>query len=122
MTTKLDGLATRFLPFNRGDHGGKGNAPDPTGHRTRYLWEEIWARDAWLDLLGRFVHVIPGEGPTHAAKLRNGSTIFPRYHQWDAVRQLEATARERGPRPLLPRRSTPLDQARATPSPGWPTG
>lgn len=50
MTTRLDGLKTRFLPFNRGDAGGKGNAPDPTGHRTRYLWEEIWSRDAWLDL------------------------------------------------------------------------
>ena len=97
MTTRLDGLETRFLPFNRGDAGGKGNAPDPTGHRTRYLWEEIWARDAWLDLLGRFIHVLPGEGPTHAAKLKAGSVIFPRYHQWDAVRRLEATARAAGP-------------------------
>lgn len=97
MTTKLEGLKTRFLPFNRGDAGGKGNAPDPTGHRTRYLWEEIWARDAWLDLLGRFVHVLPGEGPTHAAKLKAGSVIFPRYHQWDAVRRLEATSRSEGP-------------------------
>ena len=64
---------------------------------TRYLWEEIWARDAWLDLLGRFIHVVPGEGPTHAAKLKAGSVIFPRYHQWDAVRRLEATARAEGP-------------------------
>ena len=97
MTTRLAGPATRFLPFNRGNAGGKGNPPDPTGHRTRYLWEEIWARDAWLDLLGRFVHVLPGEGPTHAAQLRNGSVIFPRYHQWDAVRRLEAAARAEGP-------------------------
>ncbi len=97
MTTRLDGPETRFLPFNRGDAGGKGNAPDSTGHRTRYLWEEVWARDAWLDLLGRFIHVVPGEGATHAAKLKAGSIIFPRYHQWDAVRRLEATARADGP-------------------------
>ena len=97
MTTRVEGLKTRFLPFNRGDAGGKGNAPDATGHRTRYLWEEIWARDAWLDLLGRFVHVLPGDGPTHAAKLKAGSIIFPRYHQWDAVRRLEATSRTEGP-------------------------
>ncbi len=70
MTTRLAGPKTRFLPFNRGNAGGAGNAPDPTGHRTRYLWEEVWARDAWLDLLGRFIHVEPGEGPTHAAKLK----------------------------------------------------
>jgi type I restriction enzyme R subunit len=96
MTTQLAGPATRFLPFNRGNAGGKGNPTDPSGHRTRYLWEEVWARDAWLDLLGRFVHVVPGEGPTHAVQLRNGSAIFPRYHQWDAVRRLEASAREEG--------------------------
>jgi type I restriction enzyme R subunit len=97
MTTKLEGPATRFLPFNRGNAGGRGNAPDATGHRTRYLWEEVWARDAWLDILGRFIHVLPGEGASHAAKLRAGSVIFPRYHQWDAVRRLEATARAEGP-------------------------
>ncbi len=98
MTTKLAGPATRFLPFNRGNAGGRGNAPDPTGHRTRYLWEEVWARDAWLDILGRFIHVLPGEGPTHAAKIKAGSAIFPRYHQWDAVRRLEAAARAEGTR------------------------
>jgi type I restriction enzyme, R subunit len=97
MTTMLEGLATRFLPFNRGDAGGKGNAPDPTGHATRYLWEAIWAREAWLDLLGRFVHVVPAAGGTHAAKLRAGSIIFPRYHQWDAVQRLEASSRAEGP-------------------------
>lgn len=120
MTTKLAGPATRFLPFNRGNAGGKGNAPDATGHRTRYLWEEVWARDAWLDILGRFIHVVPGEGPTHAAQLRAGSVIFPRFHQWDAVA---------GSRPLpAPRAraartssSTAPAQARATRSRGWRT-
>ena len=97
MTTRLDGPRTRFLPFNRGNNGGRGNAPDPAGHRTRYLWEQLWARDAWLDILARFIHVIPGGGATKAAKLRNGTVIFPRYHQWDAVRRLEATARAEGP-------------------------
>jgi type I restriction enzyme R subunit len=97
MTTCLAGPQTRFLPFNRGDAGGKGNPPDPSGHRTRYLWEQVWARDAWMDLLGRFIHAVPGEGPTHAAQLRNGSVIFPRYHQWDAVCRLEAAARAEGP-------------------------
>jgi type I restriction enzyme R subunit len=96
MTTRLAGEKTGFLPFNRGNAGGKGNPPDPDGHRTRYLWEQVWAHDAWLDLLGRFIHVVPGEGSTHAAKMRSGSTIFPRYHQWDAVRRMEAAAREEG--------------------------
>lgn len=52
MTTKLAGKATQFLPFNRGsEEGGAGNPFNPNGHRTAYLWEQVWVRDAWLDLL-----------------------------------------------------------------------
>jgi type I restriction enzyme R subunit len=98
MTTRLAGQRTRFLPFNRGNAGGRGNPPDPTGHRTRFLWEEVWSRDAWFDILGRFVHVEPAtEGSSTAVKRLHGSIVFPRYHQWDAVRRLEAAARTEGP-------------------------
>ena len=46
MMTKLrDGHA--LLPFNKADHGAAGNPPNPNGgHRTAYLWEEVWAREA----------------------------------------------------------------------------
>ena len=44
MTTKLDGPATTFLPFNQGRDGGAGNPTPPFGHPTSYLWEEIWQR------------------------------------------------------------------------------
>ena len=38
MTTRLDGLATTFLPFNQGDHGAAGNPVNPQGgHRTAYF-------------------------------------------------------------------------------------
>jgi type I restriction enzyme R subunit len=93
MTTRLQGATTRFLPFNKGTaDGGAGNPPSSVGHRTAYLWEEVWQRDNWLDLLHRFVHVEPGtgRGPT-------GAVIFPRYHQWDAVRRLVGDARANGP-------------------------
>jgi type I restriction enzyme R subunit len=54
MTTKLAGPETRFLPFNKGDDGAAGNPPNPNGgHRTAYLWEEVWARESWLEILGR---------------------------------------------------------------------
>ncbi|MBA3790900.1 MAG: DEAD/DEAH box helicase family protein [Rubrobacter sp.] len=93
MTTRLDGGGTRFLPFNRGNGGGKGNPQNPEGHRTAYLWERVWEKDAWLDLLGRFVHV---ERPAKGSK-SPGTVIFPRYHQWDAVLGLTAHARRHGP-------------------------
>jgi type I restriction enzyme R subunit len=57
MTTKLEAKATRFLAFNLGHNLGKGNPPNLNGHKTSYLWERVWAKDAWLDILHRFVHV-----------------------------------------------------------------
>lgn len=93
MTTHLSGGTTRFLPFNRGCDGGAGNPANPDGHRTAYLWQTVWQRDAWLDILARFIHV---EKPERGAKAAS-SVIFPRYHQWDAVRRLEAAARAEGP-------------------------
>jgi type I restriction enzyme R subunit len=92
MTTRLAGSDTRFLPFNQGHAGGAGNPPNPTGHATAYLWERVWQRDAWLDLLGRFVHV---KRSAKGSK-KPGLVIFPRFHQWDAVLRLEAAARDEG--------------------------
>ena len=92
MTTRLAGTSTKFLPFNRGRDGGAGNPANPAGHRTAYLWREVWARDNWLDLLQRFVTAgHSAVGPKTAKEM-----IFPRYHQWDAVRALEAAARSEG--------------------------
>src|SRR5262249_9812972 len=64
--------------------------------RTAYLWEQVWQRDAWLDLLARFVHVVRPDTGTPAEKRANTRIVFPRFHQWDAVRTLDAHAREHG--------------------------
>lgn len=93
MTTQLAGASTQFLPFNRGDNGHAGNPPASGGkHATAYLWEEVWQRDAFLDLLGRFAHTEIDENGK-----ATGKVIFPRYHQWDCVLRLEADARAHGP-------------------------
>ena len=57
MTTRLEGKDTWFLPFNKGNEGGAGNPANPDGYPTDYLWKEVFARDAWLDILGRFIHL-----------------------------------------------------------------
>jgi type I restriction enzyme, R subunit len=92
MTTKLEGKATRFLPFNLGHNLGKGNPPNPAGHKTSYLWERVWARDPWLDILHRFIHVERPEKGSVSARRAAEKVIFPRYHQWDAVLKIEADA------------------------------
>jgi len=102
MTSRLAGEATRFLPFNQGSAGpgqpgGKGNppAPDPGSHPTSYMWRRVWERDAWMELLERFVFVEAPVDPK--AKGARPTVIFPRYHQWDVVRDCAASARVRGP-------------------------
>jgi type I restriction enzyme R subunit len=85
MTTKLAGPATTFLPFNKDNDGAAGNPPNPTGgHRTAYLWEEVWAREGWLEILGRYLVT------EKDSKKQIKNVIFPRYHQLDATRKLLA--------------------------------
>lgn len=90
MTTRLEGPATRFLPFNQGNDGGKGNPVNKGGHHTAYLWEKIWERDGWLEILGRYM-VTQRDDKKQIAKI-----IFPRYHQLDATRKLLSAVRAEG--------------------------
>jgi type I restriction enzyme R subunit len=90
MTTRLEGTFTLFLPFNRGNQGGAGNPPNESGHRTAYLWEEIWARESWLEILGRYL-VAQKDSKKQIKKI-----IFPRFHQLDATRKLLAAVRTEG--------------------------
>ncbi|MBU5635907.1 DEAD/DEAH box helicase family protein [Geomonas sp. Red69] len=99
MTTRLAGTGTHFLPFNRGDHGGAGNEPDPAGrnYKTAYLWEEVLCRDSLLDLMARFLHLDVQEKVTvEGKKVRKEAMIFPRYHQLQAVRRMVAAASSEG--------------------------
>ena len=110
MTTKLAGEATQFLPFNRGsEDGGAGNPLNPGGHRTAYLWEQVWQRDAWLDLLARFVHVDPSRRRDRPAEKRAKARIdlpaLPSVGRRAQARGRRARARRRPqlPRPALRR-------------------
>lgn len=92
MTTRLAGLATRFLPFNRGDQGAAGNPLDAAGgHRTAYLWQDVWARDSWLEILGRYL--VTRKDNKHQIQ----SIIFPRFHQLASTRKLVVAVMVEGP-------------------------
>ncbi len=95
MTTKLEGKKTVFLPFNRGYRHGKGNPPNPNGHRTAYLWQDsidengrkieaVFSKRSIADLIQHFVR-FDGERKEPLSKRR---LFFPRYHQMDVVRKL----------------------------------
>jgi len=104
LTTRLAGKNTRFLPFNQGSagpgrRGGAGNPPVSDGqYRTSYLWEDVLQRDNFLELLQRYLHIEDpdakaGKNPSYRpGAAHKQPLIFPRYHQWHAVRYLVASA------------------------------
>ncbi|MEU8777186.1 DEAD/DEAH box helicase family protein [Streptomyces sp. NPDC048606] len=109
LTTRLAGARTRFLPFNMGtggpgNIGGAGNpwAAPGAEYAVSYLFEQVMQRDNWLDLLHRYLHVEDEAAKAgKAPRYRPGSAhkqplIFPRFHQWHAVRKLTNHAATHG--------------------------
>ena len=95
MTTKLNGKSTFFLPFNKGNKNGKGNPELPAGtigHRTQYLWDEVFTRESLANIIQHFVRL---DGKKKDP-LNTKTLFFPRYHQMDVVRKIIADASEKG--------------------------
>ncbi|MCX4028618.1 type I restriction endonuclease subunit R [Endozoicomonas sp. SM1973] len=84
MTTKLAGKSTFFLPFNQGYNWGQGNPPNPSGHKTTYLWEEVFTKESLANIIQHFVRL---DG-NRKDPLNKRTLFFPRYHQLDVVRKL----------------------------------
>ncbi len=98
MTTRLTGLTTYFLPFNKGNKGSSGNPEAPAGkYKTHYLWEEVLSKDSVFDLLGNFIQEVTEESEDKNGKKRKDEKlIFPRYHQLETVRKIVTDAQENG--------------------------
>ncbi len=96
MTTRLQGSKTKYLPFNKGYNKGAGNPPNPSGHKTSYLWEAVLVKDSWMDILGRFLLLEVEEKTFDGRKFKIETMIFPRYHQLDTVRKLSSDALANG--------------------------
>jgi type I restriction enzyme R subunit len=84
MTSKLAGKSTYFLPFNKGHNLGQGNPPNTNGHKTAYLWEEVFTKQSLANIIQHFVR-LDGSSKDPLAKR---TLYFPRYHQLDVVRKL----------------------------------
>ncbi len=97
MTTQLKSKDTFFLPFNKGNDGAAGNKPNPKGYATDYLYKEVFSKENWLKIFGRFVHLeIKEKEDAQGRKYKSETLIFPRYHQLDVVRELVQDAKEKG--------------------------
>jgi len=96
MTTKLDGKNTRYLPFNLGCNNGAGNPVNYNGYRTAYLWEYVWAKDSFMDIVGKFLHLSSEEFEFNGITKIKETIVFPRYHQLDVVREVSKNAKAIG--------------------------
>lgn len=92
MTTKLAGKGTFFLPFNKGHHHGKGNPANPNGHKTAYLWQDVFSKESLANIVQHFVRL---DGSSKDP-INKRTLFFPRYHQLDVVRSLVSDVTTKG--------------------------
>ena len=91
MCTELCGKDSRFMPFNRGNNGGKGNPVIPGKTMTSYLWEDVLKKEELSNIIENFAQVIKVKDKKTGKEKEK--VIWPRYHQRDAVKALlKATA------------------------------
>ena len=92
MTTHLQGGGTRFFPFNKDIE----NPVNPEGHKTAYLWEDILQPNNLMELINNFIHEQETIEKVYDPKIdavkdeKHRVLVFPRYHQLDVIRKLEA--------------------------------
>ncbi len=84
--TKLEGKKSWFLPFDKGWNDGAGNPPNPDGLKTDYLWKTILTKAELANIIENYAQVVEKKDEETGKKKEN--QIFPRYHQWTAVRAL----------------------------------
>ena len=94
MCTNLKGKSSFFLPFNKGCgegiDSGKGNPHNENGINVSYMWEDILKKDTVLYLIDKiiFLQKETKKNPDTQKRETKETLIFPRYHQFNAVRKL----------------------------------
>ena len=92
--TRLAGKDSWFLPFNKGYNDGAGNAPNPDGLMTDYLWKDILTKGKLSKIIENYAQVI--EEVDEDTKKKSIKQIWPRYHQLDCVEKLLADVQKNG--------------------------
>lgn len=80
MATRLEGIGTRFLPFNK----GLTNPALKNDYKTCYLYNDILQINKLSKLISNFIYIETDY------KTKKETPIFPRYHQLDCVNMLLA--------------------------------
>lgn len=86
MCTKLCGVDSWFLPFNKGHNDGAGNPVNLNGLKTSYLWENILKKESLSDILEHYAQVVVEKDEETGRKIEK--IVWPRYHQLELVHKL----------------------------------
>jgi type I restriction enzyme, R subunit len=98
MTTRLSGLKTKFLPYNKDIR----NPIVEDDYRTEYLWNEILTPNSLSEIIENFVLVSKEsekEWDNYKGKVVDKHfevLIFPRYHQLHLIRKLKSSIVKEG--------------------------
>ena len=92
--THLNKASSFFLPFNKGSgegiNSGKGNPHNENGINVSYMWEDILKKDTVVYLIDKiiFLKKETKKDPETGKRKKKETLIFPRYHQFNAVRKI----------------------------------
>ena len=98
MTTRLNGVKTRFFPYNKSIE----NPPVENDYRSSYLWKEILNTNSLLDIIENFAHISNekeyyyNETQQKIDVKKFDVQIFPRYHQLELIRNLKDKIKQEG--------------------------
>ena len=94
MCTNLRGKSSFFLPFNKGCgegiNAGKGNPHNEDGINVSYMWEDILKKETVIYLIDKIIFLQKDvkKNADTGKKEKKETLIFPRYHQFNAVRKV----------------------------------
>ncbi|MGX7108684.1 type I restriction endonuclease subunit R [Facklamia miroungae] len=100
MCTHLKCGSSYFLPFNKGSgegiESGKGNPHNEDGLDVSYMWEDILKKDTVLYLIDKIIYLKKEKKEDElTGRIKISETIiFPRYHQFNAVRKIAVDIEE----------------------------
>lgn len=79
---------SEFRPFNQGLSDDAENPPNLFGMATEYLWRKILTRRGVTDIIEEYAQITSAKDEWSTRERQ--TTVFPRYHQLEVVRQLVA--------------------------------
>lgn len=96
-TTRINGIDTYFMPYNKGVDMHKGNPRVDNDIKTSYMWNEILTKENILEWISNYIiHEVKEEKGFNGKSKISDKIIFPRYHQFNEVSRIVDDVKNKG--------------------------